>query len=78
MQRKVILLLLAAMSAVFLTAQPYNPSTLRECLEIGLENNYSVRIVRNDEQITDNNANLPGTRPIHCSSVDINLGPIPD
>ena len=32
------------------------PLTLRRCLEIGLERNYDVRIVRNDERISDNNA----------------------
>ena len=30
--------------------------TLRECLETGLEQNYDIRIVRNDECISDNNA----------------------
>ena len=30
--------------------------TLRQCLEIGLERNYDVRIVRNEERISDNNA----------------------
>ena len=30
--------------------------TLRRCLEIGLEQNYDVRIVRNEEQVSDNNA----------------------
>ena len=32
------------------------PLSLRRCLEIGLEQNYDVRIVRNDERISDNNA----------------------
>ena len=32
------------------------PLTLRRCLEIGLERNYDVRIVRNQQQISDNNA----------------------
>ena len=32
------------------------PLTLRKCLEIGLEQNYDVRIVRNEEQISDNDA----------------------
>ena len=35
------------------------PLTLRKCLEIGLEQNYDVRIVRNEEQISDNDA-TPG------------------
>ena len=32
------------------------PLTLRKCLEIGLEQNYDVRIVRNEERISDNDA----------------------
>ena len=32
------------------------PLTLRKCLEIGLEQNYDVRIVRNEELIGDNDA----------------------
>lgn len=36
-------------------AQPY-VYTLKSCLEEGLENNYSLRIVRNEEQISRNNA----------------------
>ena len=31
------------------------PLTLRECLETGLEQNYDIRIVRNEELISDNN-----------------------
>lgn len=32
------------------------PLTLRKCLEIGLAQNYDVRIVRNEERISDNDA----------------------
>ena len=32
--------------------------TLKECLEEGLQNNYSLRIVHNEEQISKNNATL--------------------
>lgn len=32
--------------------------TLKSCLERGLENNYSLRIVRNEEQVSKNNATL--------------------
>jgi len=31
---------------------------LRECLRTGLENNYDLRITRNEEQISDNNVTL--------------------
>nr|WP_288660031.1 TolC family protein [uncultured Alistipes sp.] len=34
------------------------PLTLRKCLEIGLEQNYDVRIVRNEERISDNDATV--------------------
>lgn len=32
--------------------------TLKSCLERGLQNNYSLRIVHNEEQVSDNNATL--------------------
>ena len=35
-----------------------NTSTLKSCLERGLENNYSLRIVRNNEEIAGNNFSL--------------------
>lgn len=46
-----LLLLLAAFPAA---AQ--EPLTLRRCLETGLAQNYDIRIVRNEERITDNDA----------------------
>lgn len=33
------------------------PSTLRECLRLGLEQNYSIRLVKNEQQMSDNEAN---------------------
>lgn len=38
------------------TAGAQNPMTLQECVRIGLEKNYGLRMVRNEQQITDNNA----------------------
>ena len=35
-----------------------NMYTLKECIEAGLENNYSIRIIQNQEQISSNNATL--------------------
>lgn len=32
--------------------------TLKSCLEYGLQNNYSLRITRNEEQVSKNNATL--------------------
>ena len=34
------------------------PQTLQECLEKGLNKNYSLRIVRNEEQMASNNATM--------------------
>lgn len=42
--------------ATAVTAQPV--MDLRECLRIGLENNYDLRIIRNEELISDNNVTL--------------------
>ena len=30
--------------------------SLKQCIETGLERNYSIRIIRNEQQISDNNA----------------------
>lgn len=46
----------ASLSIVKLEAQQVY--TLKECLEEGLQNNYSLRIVHNEEQISKNNATL--------------------
>lgn len=52
--KRAIIVTLALGMAVAAAAQ--EELTLRKCLEIGLENNYDVRIVRNEERIADNNA----------------------
>ena len=52
--KRVILSALAA--GIFATAAAQEELPLRKCLEIGLENNYDIRIVRNEERISDNNA----------------------
>ncbi len=39
-----------------LPAAAQQPLTLRKCLETGLEQNYDIRIVRNEQRISDNNA----------------------
>ena len=43
---------------VGIPAQAQYTYTLKQCLEEGLVNNYSLRITRNDEQISKNNATL--------------------
>lgn len=42
----------------YLGVQAQDVYSLRECIETGLERNYSIRIIRNEQQISDNNATL--------------------
>ena len=53
MKRLIISILAATAFCIHADAQRY---TLGKCLEIGLENNYALRIIRNKEQIAHNNA----------------------
>lgn len=46
--------------------------SLRRCIEIGLERNYSIRIVRNEEQIAANNA-IPGNAG-YLPTLDLSSG----
>jgi outer membrane protein TolC len=46
--------------------------SLKQCIETGLERNYSIRIVRNEEQIAVNNA-IPGNAG-YLPTVDLNSG----
>ena len=51
------------LSAIFILASITNLSaqktlSLKECLEVGLQNNYDLLIVRNEQKIADNNATL--------------------
>ena len=53
-----ILLIIVALCVANSYAQQAATYTLKSCLEKGLDNNYSLKIVRNDEQVTHNNATL--------------------
>lgn len=55
---KRIILSSALIFTVFATYAQEQVFTLSKCLEIGLENNYSLRITRNEEQISKNNVTL--------------------
>ena len=46
--------------------------TLKSCLEIGLEKNYSLRIVRNEEQISKNNATIANAG--YLPTLDLSAG----
>ena len=54
--RKTIIATIICCAAGSLSAQQHY--TLKSCLETGLEKNYSIRMVRNEEQISKNNATL--------------------
>ncbi len=54
MVRKFIYISLCILSSVNIFGQ--NAVTLKECLELGLQSNYSLRIVRNEEQMATNDA----------------------
>lgn len=53
------ILMLAIVCSLFLTGQAQKQVyTLKSCLEEGLQNNYSLRITHNEEQVSKNNATL--------------------
>ena len=54
--KKLIIATIVCCAAGTLSAQQHY--TLKSCLETGLEKNYSIRMVRNEEQISKNNATL--------------------
>lgn len=56
MRRKLIIGVFAVLAVFSAKAQEvYN---LKRCIETGLERNYSIRIIRNEQQISDNNATI--------------------
>lgn len=70
MKRQFIAAMLAV-SAVF-TGSAQDIYSLKQCIETGLERNYSIRIVRNEQQISDNNA-TPGNAG-YLPTVDMDGG----
>ena len=54
--KRIIAYLICSVSVLELFAQ--ESYTLKSCLETGLEQNYSIRMVRNEEQVSKNNATL--------------------
>ena len=56
--KKYVYTLLFAFSSLFM-AEAQQLFDLKRCIETGLEQNYSIRIIRNEQQISDNNA-TPG------------------
>lgn len=58
MKRTILSVIVILCTAFALQAQPVPTYTLKSCLELGLQNNYSLRITRNEEQVSKNNATL--------------------
>ena len=56
MTMRYFLTIIFSVGVLFDLAAQHRVLSLRECLERGLENNYEIRIQRNEERISDNNA----------------------
>ncbi len=67
-----ILLIIVALCVGNSYAQQTATYTLKSCLEKGLDNNYSLKIVRNDEQVTHNNATLANAG--YLPTLDLSAG----
>lgn len=70
MRRQIIIAILTASTASALQAQ--DRYDLKQCIETGLERNYSIRIIRNEQQISSNNATLGNAG--YLPTVDLNGG----
>lgn len=70
MKRIYYTIILVAVSV--LAGQAQRIFSLKQCIETGLDRNYSIRIIRNEQQITDNNATLGNAG--YLPTVDMNGG----
>ena len=68
--RKYIIAIITCCAAASLHAQQHY--TLKSCLETGLEKNYSIRLVRNEEQISKNNATIANAG--YLPTLDLSAG----
>ena len=69
--KKYVYTLLFAFSSLFM-AEAQQLFDLKRCIETGLEQNYSIRIIRNEQHISDNNA-TPGNAG-YLPTVDMSGG----
>lgn len=72
MKRNILLIIIMALCVADSYAQQTATYTLKSCLEKGLDNNYSLKIVRNDEQVTHNNATLANAG--YLPTLDLSAG----
>jgi outer membrane protein TolC len=69
MRKYIIATIVCCATTNVLAQQHY---TLKSCLEIGLEKNYSLRIVRNEEQISKNNVTIANAG--YLPTLDLSAG----
>lgn len=69
MTKKIIIVFFICCSAITNAQEIY---TLKRCLETGLRENYDIRIIRNEQQIADNNVTLGNAG--YLPTVDLNAG----
>ena len=69
MRKHLIAIIICCASGNLYAQQNY---TLKSCLETGLEKNYSIRMVRNEEQISKNNATIANAG--YLPTLDLSAG----
>ena len=72
MRRTILSFLIILCTALAAQAQPAPIYTLKSCLEQGLLNNYSLRITRNEQQVSKNNATLANAG--YLPTLDLSAG----
>ena len=72
MKRTLLSFLIILCPALAVQAQPAPVYTLKSCLEQGLLNNYSLRITRNEQQVSKNNATLANAG--YLPTLDLSAG----
>lgn len=70
MMKRYIIMIASVVGAVFSVAA--QTSTLQSCIDKGLENNYSLKIVRNEEAVAKNNATIANAG--YLPEVDLSAG----
>ncbi len=70
-----LILLFGALTSQAQNNRPQVPSlTLQECLTRGLENNYAIRMVKNRQQVSDNNATVANAGLLPIVDVSASYG----
>ncbi|MCD8181964.1 MAG: TolC family protein [Bacteroides sp.] len=72
MKRTILSFITIACIGGALQAQPLPTYTLKSCLELGLQNNYSLRITRNEQQVSKNNATVANAG--YLPTLDLSAG----